>query len=187
LRISGPRDNTTMLGRTRRTTRTDVALALVMAGFVYLAWVLACWAAKEAAVGLGTDRNIRGWTFAFVAVFDSWARHIFDILGPLWMLASLYLVIRASRQHRIISWSWLLSTCQAIIAILIAAWAASAHLSTYTRGGGLFARAADWFPAVLTIAVLIWFGTLAWLIYHHFYSRRPQAISDGAKTHAYRR
>ncbi|TFG85525.1 MAG: hypothetical protein E4H18_05370, partial [Hyphomicrobiales bacterium] len=171
-----------MLGRTRRTTRTDVALALVMAGFVYLAWVLACWAAKEAAVGLSADSNISGWTFAFVAVFDSWARHIFDILGPLWMLASLYLVIHASRQRRIISWSWLLSSCQAIVAILIASWAAFAHLGTYTRGGGLFARAADWFPAVLAIAVLIWFSTLGWLIIQRIYLHRPRAINAHAKT-----
>jgi len=178
-----------MLGRTRRTTRTDVALALVMAGFVYLGWLLACWAAKEAAVGLGAmdPGDLDSWTFAFVTVFDSWARHIFDIVGPVWMLASLYLVIRASRQRRIISWSWLLSCCQAIIAILIACWAASAHLGTYSRSGGLFSRAADWFPAALTIAVLIWLATLAWLIYEHFWGRRPRAISDGAKTHAYRR
>ena len=51
----------------------------------------------------------------------------------------------------------------------------------------LFARAADWFPVVLTVAVLIWFGTLGWLIYERIFMRRPRAIRDGAKTHAYRR
>lgn len=178
-----------MLGRTKQTTRTDVSLALVMAGFVYLAWVLACWAAKEAAVGLGSAESgpLDGWTYAFVAVFDSWARHIFDILGPVWMLASLYLVIRASRQRRIISWSWLVASTQAIAAILIAAWAAFAHLTSYGRSEGLFARAADWFPAVLTVAVLMWLGTLTWLIIQRIYARHPRAIKDGAKTHAYRR
>ncbi|NLF31710.1 MAG: hypothetical protein GX591_12580 [Planctomycetes bacterium] len=176
-----------MLGRTRRTTRTDVALALVMAGFVYLAWVLACWAAKEAAVGLADAPELGRLATAAVTVFNSPARYIFDILGPIWMLASLYLVIRASRQRRIISWSWLLISCQAIAAILIAAGAAFAHLGTYKRSGGLFARAADWFPAVLVVAVLIWLATLGWLLYDYRFGRRPRTIRDTAKTHAYRR
>lgn len=166
-----------------------MALALVMAGFVYLAWVLACWAAKEAAVGLaaGETGELGPLATAAVTVFESPARYIFDILGPIWMLASLYLVIRASRQRRIISWSWLLTTCQAIAAILIAAGAAFAHLGTYNRSGGLFARAADWFPVVLVVAVLIWLTTLGWLLYDYRFGRRPRTIRDTAKTHAYRR
>ncbi len=165
-----------------------MALALVMAGFVYLGWVLACWAAKEAAVGLAaSDETLGPLATAAVKVFESPARYIFDILGPIWMLASLYLVIRASRQRRIISWSWLLTTSQAIAAILIAAGAAFAHLGTYERSGGLFARAADWFPVVLVVAVLIWLTTLGWLLYDYRYGRRPRTIRDTAKTHAYRR
>lgn len=178
-----------MLGRTRRTTRTDVSLALTMAGFVYLAWVFACWTAAAAATGLmkEPDATLTSLATGFVNTFGSWGRHVFDIVGPLWMLGSLYLVIRASRQHRIISWSWLLISCQGIAAILIAAWATLSHAGMYSPQSPTLPPAANWLPTVVTIAVLIWFGTLGWLIFERLRLGRGPAIRDGAKTHAYRR
>ncbi len=176
-----------MLGRTRRTTRTDVSLALTLAGIVYLAWVWACWTAAAVATGMAEGPPASGAAAAFVSVFGSWARHIFDILGPLWMLASLYLVIRASRQRRIISWSWLLIACHGIAAILVATWAALSQAAVASGENTVLPPSSDWSPLVVTVAVLIWFGTLGWLIYERLRLGRGPAIRDGAKTHAYRR
>jgi len=189
-----------MLGRVRRTTRTDVALALVLAGLVYLAWVMACWSAKRsaahmdhlAAASAAYRSAMPAASRGFMQTFATWTAGIFDLLGPIWMLLGLYMVIRASRQRRIISWSWLLISSQAIAALLIACWAAwalpvpvdaAAESTTAVAGAG-------WSPAVVALGVLIWVGTLAWLIldrirYGRF--RSHTAIRDGFKTHAYRR
>ncbi len=189
-----------MLGRVRRTTRTDVALALILAGLVYLAWALACWSAKRSAAYMdhqamasATYRSaLPAVSRGFVKTFSSWTGGIFDLIGPVWMLLGLYMVIRASRQRRIISWSWLLISCQAVAALLIACWAAVAMVvPTAAVSGSPAPRAPmDWSPAVIAVAVLIWFGTLVWLIlerirYGRF--RSLTAIRDGFKTHAYRR
>ncbi len=114
-----------MLGHVRRTTRTDVALALLLAGIAYLVWALSCWSAKHTALLLQSREGVASLpaiTSTFLDTFGSWPRLIFDLAGPVWMLAGLYMIIRASRQHRIISWSWLLVSCQAIAGLLIAVW-----------------------------------------------------------------
>ena len=189
-----------MLGRVRRTTPTDVSLALVMAGLVYLAWALACWCAKETAAGLsdlGTD-GLPPLSKAIAYTFGGWERSIFDVAGPLWMLASLYMIIRASRQRRIISWSWLLISCQAIAAILIGVWTSMGQLllqvhfaqEDHQGGPGTWAIRADWSPYIIGIAVLIWVGTLIWLVAERVrlrYLLGGPAIRDGVKTHSYRR
>lgn len=174
-----------MLGRVQRTTRTDVALALTMAGFSYLAYVLACYMAKSCAAG--AVNLAAGSTLArtFHATFHSWEACFFDFLGPLWMLAGLYMVIRASRQHRIISWSWLLISCQAVAAILIASWAAlAARTLTMTAP----AEHVNWSPVLVALATLTWVGTLVWLIVDRARLKhyRGPSLGDGQKTMAYR-
>ena len=148
-----------MLGRIRRTTRTDVSFALIMAGLVYLAWVLACWSAKETALALGSANDttdLAALAEALAATFGSWTRGIFDVIGPIVMLWSLYMVIRASRQRRIISWSWLIISCQALAAILIAL---MATVAAAVRGGqrrALLRLAFNSGTAVLSVASAWW-------------------------------
>ena len=189
-----------MLGRLRQTTRTDVSLALVMAGFVYLAWALVCWSAKGTAVNLqaalaASDAQTAEASVlarSLVATFGSWTRTIFDIAGPICMFWSLWMVIRASRQRRIISWSWLIITCQGLAAVLISVWASLAQVdmvaASATAPVTIFHG--DWSPFVIATAVLIWFCTLIWLLLQRAFLRRlltGPAVRDGVKTHAYRR
>lgn len=179
-----------MLGRLRRTTRTDVGLALTMAGFVYLAWVLACYTAKICARDLANWRgegDYDGLPSALTALFGRYAA-VFDWLGPITLCLSLWLVVRASRQRRIISWSWLVISCQAIAAILIAAFAGGAmHIARPGRPMPDSSEAVDWSPAVVAIAVLIWVSTLVWLIFERVKLTRGPGLGDGMKTHMFRR
>lgn len=196
-----------MLGRLRRTTRTDVSLALVLAGIVYLTWASACWSAKESAANLkavvgNPPRQLQALaqvdpppvTRWFMNTFGSRACVAFDVAGPIWMFAGLWLVIRASGQRRIISWSWLLVSCQGIAAVAIAVWAALAQelliSSAVQTPGTAGTFQVSWSPVVVGIAVLIWVGTLAWLLFQRLWLQRhlrSAAIGDGYKTHAYRR
>ncbi len=185
-----------MLGHSRRTTRTDVALALTLAGLVYLAWVLAVYVAKGAAVQLSAlSSGEAGLAVASTlpvrvlrGLFTGTAATGIDIIGPIWLVAGLWLVIRASRQRRIISWSWLVMSLQAIAAILFAV------LAGHARGLALAAApaaplalpAVTWSPAVVTVAVLIWLATLAWLIHAARLGRGP-VRRDGLKTQLSRR
>lgn len=186
-----------MLGRVRRTTRTDVTLALILAGVVYLAWALACSYAAQAAEMIA----IRSFAVTaqppivqrLVDTFsvDSRLSALPAMLGPVWMCLGLWLVIRASRQRRIISWAWLVITCQALAAMGIAAWASRASLTAMaafnaqpTPGGSI----EQGLPNYVLIGVLIWLGTLAWLVIDRVrFSRHGPALGDGIRTHTFRR
>jgi len=107
----------------------------------------------------------------------------------------LYMIIRASRQRRVISWSWLLISCQGLAGILIAVWAAFAEQMLFSRIDSALTDSparlhADWSPIVIGAAVLIWLGALTWLVAERFRLQRGlrwPAIRDGVKTHSYRR
>jgi peptidoglycan biosynthesis protein MviN/MurJ (putative lipid II flippase) len=176
-----------MLGQTRRTTRTDVSLALSAAGFVFLAWVLACWSAKQAAMAIGSaDTPLPGLTRGFMATFGGAGRHAFDIVGPLWMFFSLWRVIRAAHQRRIISWSWLLTGIQAIGAILIASWASLAQAHATLVSAEEIEYMPDWFCAVIIVAVAIWLATLYLLVSERSRLKRKSVLSVSAKTQSFR-
>lgn len=182
--------NGRMLGRLRRTTRTDVGLALTMAGFVYLAWVLACYVAKTCARGLAAayeGASPGGLRAAVATLFGRYAA-VFDLLGPVTLCLSLWLVIRASRQRRIISWSWLVISCQAIAAILVAVAAAGATAMAFAERAALTGLPpADWSPVIVAIAVLVWVSTLVWLIFERIKLGRGPTLGDGTRTHMFRR
>jgi hypothetical protein len=191
-----------MLGRVRRTTRTDVTLALIMAGVVYLAWAGAC------AIARGAAEVVAQYTRAHELVPTVWAQRLLTtfgdasslsavppVLGPMWMCLSLWLVIRASRQRRIISWAWLAITFQALGAIGVGVWSARAVQQTLAAAGtvdpaGVEAAAADgantvWF---VVAAVAIWLATLTWLVIDRLrFSRLGPSLGDGIRTHTFRR
>lgn len=183
--------NSTMLGHLRRTTRIDVALALTSAGIIYLAWVLATWAAKSVALALASAQTPAASALAgsLVNSFTSWGALVFDLAGPLWMVAGLWLVIRASRQRRVISWSWLLIAGQGLASILLAVWAAVAAREALWLAAAPVgeAPAADWAPVAVAVAVLIWVSTLVWLLLDRARLRRRPLVADASRTHAYRR
>ena len=166
---------------------------MLVAGIAYLAWALACWSAKQTALLLHDVAPATApppLAVSFIGTFHAWPRMLFDLLGPVWMLASLYMVIRASRQRRIISWSWLLASSQAIAAVLIAAWAQLAQWRVCFPASDRQAPLADPSPIVIALAVVIWVATLIWLVGEGFRLgglRGGPAIGDSAKTHSYRR
>lgn len=174
----------------------DVALAMVMAGVVYLTWVLACWSAKDVAVSLQSSSELQHrfppLTMAFLNTFGSMYAVAIDVFGTLWLVASLWLVIRASRQRRIISWSWLLISAQGIAGLLFTVWAALASslaLDAATTATPIpLPNKAGWSPALVAIALLIWVATLVWLILDGSrIRRRGPGIGDSFKSHIYGR
>jgi hypothetical protein len=174
-----------MLGRVRRTTRTDVTLALISAGIVYLAYALSCYVAKVSAMTLDGAVTQGRLAAAFRSTFGAGGADVFDMVGPLWMVASLWQVIRASRQRRIISWSWLLISGQALAAVLMASWAA---LSLYqTLPSPAMHGPVSWSPRLVVLAVVVWVGTLIWLVVDSRRMRRGPTMGDGVKTMLYRR
>lgn len=189
-----------MLGRTRRTTRTDVALAVTMAGIVYLGWALVGWLSRSVGQALaGSLAEAPGGApaaRAFASVFGGRGGYAYDLIGPVWMLAGLWLVLRASRQRRIISWSWLLITAQALAAILVAAWSCWSVWTLAAGGTPIEVLSGQYIvpnpvagsPYVVIFAVVIWSGAVLRLLYDlASMRRRPTPASrDGLKTHAVR-
>jgi len=181
-----------MLGQVRRTTRTDVGLALALAGISYLIWALVTGIARSLVNDLSTliyVQKIKLPTFT-QALYNSFihAAPVWDLLGVLWLLVSLVLVIGSSRQRWIISWPWLSAICQAGAAALLAAWAAVAAIVPFdvpitydyppypVAGWGCLS-------AALAVALLMWVTTLVWMLYERARLRRGPSLRDSLRTH----
>lgn len=186
-----------MLGRTRRTTRTDVGLSLSMVGIAYLVWALVA----------GVSRRLVGELVAYSSVFDTgwpWSaravRVLFveagwalDVLGLAIMVVGLLLVVYSSRQRLSVSWAWLTASCQLMIAALGGIWVAWAvHLPTQPSR----IREADtpWeqlsglsLPVLLGLAILIWVIFLVTLLADRARLRRlGPSLRNGLRTNVYR-
>ncbi len=176
-----------MLGRVRRTTRTDVGLALAATGLAYLLWIIVTGVARyvvnqlvliRGAAGLG------GLAGALSASFIHGAA-IWDLVGALWMLLSLALIVGSSRQRWIISWPWLSAILHAMVAGLLAGWTSLAAIGPFAAA---FEPARE--PAIgwgsysffLAIGLVMWVITLVWLLYERRRRRGPSLI-DGQRTH----
>ncbi len=183
-----------MLGAVRRTTRTDVGLALSFAGVTYLIWALVIGLARHLANELSKIAYLSGGASfssvtsglhkAFLHGGDLW-----DLLGILWLLASLVLIVGSSRQRWIISWPWLSAICHALASALVAGWAALAACS-HVRFTKTFAPpepypTSGWtaFTVTLAVAPVLWAATLAWLLYERARLRRGPSLRDGQRTH----
>src|SRR3972149_6424685 len=111
-----------MLGRLRRTTRLDVGLALAFVGIAYLAWGVVAGVARQLVSDLisfsgAQDPTMPLATRAARIVFVD-AGVLVDLVGILWLVASLLVVIYSSRQRCSISWAWLVGILQTIVAAL---------------------------------------------------------------------
>jgi hypothetical protein len=181
-----------MLGRLRRTTRTDVGLALAFVGIAYLAWALVAGVTRALVGDLISfsdlsDSSIPLATRAVRVVFVD-AGVAIDVAGILWLTTSLLLVMRSSRQRLSISWPWFSAICQAVVAAIggiLAAWSVhlpyrhvtAAKTTPWERVSGIS------LPVLLVLALLIWVTFLVLLLVERArLSRRGPSPSDGLRT-----
>lgn len=176
-----------MLGRTRRTTGTDVGLAIAFAGLAYLAWMLAAGLACQMA-GLLQSRAgiVDGQGEIFRWGLTVWGAGV-NLLGLLWLLGSLVLVIAASRQRRSISWAWAAAGGQVLAAALLSSW--TAYLGSRSPADQAVAGPAlqpgGWtlFSASIAIALAMWVTVLVVLLYDRVRLGRGPSLRDGQRTH----
>ena len=182
-----------MLGQVRRTTRTDVGLALTMTGISYLMWALVVGVARHTANELSRTACIQK---AMAPTLTSWFRGAFlngaaiwDVLGVLWLLVGLVLIMGSSRQAWIISWPWLCGMSQSMAAVLLALWTVNAARSVVESPVTHFqpptSPTTGWtsFWISLALALVLWVLTLVWLLYERARLRRWPSHRDTRRTH----
>ena len=185
-----------MLGRTRRTSRLDVSLALAFTGIAYLVWAMVAWTARSLIrdmiqVTRSLDTEVPGVTGGGKVFFVD-AGVVIDLVGLAWLSVSLLLVVFAGRQKFSISWAWVSAICQSFVAAwgaVLVAWAAflpfgpkvssspAFESTTMAKVSGLS------LPVVLGVAVVIWSALLFWLIFERsrFFNRGP-TVRDSLRT-----
>jgi hypothetical protein len=186
----------TMLGRTRRTTRLDVSLALAFTGIAYLVWALAAGTARNLIQDMILVTNSMGEEVPNITsnvkiVFVD-AGVAIDLVGLAWLAVSLLLVVFAGRQKFSISWAWVSAICQSFVAAwgtVLVAWAAflpfgptveavaAPASTTMEKVSGLS------LPVVLVVAMVVWGSLVLWLIFERsrFFHRGP-TVSDSMRT-----
>ena len=189
--------NAGMLGRVRRTTRTDVGLVISFVGVAYLIWTLAIGTsrhlvnqlARSAYLGRLALGSLPVATRALYGAFID-AAAIWDTVGLLWLVLSLVLILGASRQRWSVSWPWMSATCQAMVSVLVTAWAGlSANAPSWPVGGPtsrpLPYPHTGWtfMSLVVSLALVIWAGTLIWLLYEQARLGRGPSPRDSLRTH----
>lgn len=186
-----------MLGRVRRTTRTDVGLVISFVGVAYLIWILATGAsrhlvnqlAKAAYVGKIALEDVpvvtRGLYGAFIDAAPIW-----DTIGLLWLVLSLVLILGASRQRWSVSWPWLSAACQAMVSVLVTVWAGLSANAPYWPAAGPATRPLPYphtgwtfMSLAVSLALVIWAGTLIWLLYEQARLGRGPSPRDSLRTH----
>ncbi len=180
-----------MLGRIRRTTRTDVGLAIVFTGAAYLVWALVAGASRglvQHTFPHDKMHGLQGLTRA-VKIFFVDAGFVIDLVGLAWLAITLFLIVWSSRQKISISWSWASAmgqSCIAAIGAVLVAWAAYAT-SPGTASGqpdtALEKLSQLSLPVILVIAILTWVSFLTWLLVERArFNRHGPTPRDGLRS-----
>jgi hypothetical protein len=181
-----------MLGRLQRTSRLDVGLALTFCGAAYLVWALVAGFSREMVQAMlratsGTEKPMV--TEAVRLVFMDFGIMI-DLVGLVWLIGSLYLVLRASRQQASISWSFVSAICQLVVASLGAVLVgyginAPHYISTTAEvaGGKIHTLNRISLAATVIIAVTSWLAALVYLLIQRrrLHPRGP-SLRDGLRS-----
>jgi len=184
-----------MLGHVRRTSRLDIALALIFSGAAYLVWALVAGFSRQlvSAMLLATDgtENAAMVTKVVKVVFLD-AGIAIDLVGLVWLVGSLALVLLSSRQKISISWAWLSSisqSCFAALGAVLVGWGVNASqfiTSTIVDGDKplLQKLSAISLGVTVTLAVVFWAGVLVWLLVQRarFNSNRRPSLRDGLRS-----
>jgi len=192
-----------MLGRFRRTTGLDVGLALCFSGVAYLIWSLVAGTARGmvqnmilAASSPSVDIALSRFTMG-VRVFFVDAGFVIDLVGLIWLLASLVLVLYSARQKLSVSWAWASAISQGLVAALGGVLVGYATNLPYRQLIAPGHTAPDptalervseiSLPLVLTLSVVIWVTFLVWLLVARArFKRRGPSLSDGLRTNLFR-
>ena len=179
-----------------------MGLALAFSGVSYLVWALVAGASREmvrdmkhAAEVSPLLREIPRFSKGVIFFFADLGI-IIDVVGLVWMIASLLLVVYAARQKLSVSWAWLSAIVQAFVAAIGGVLVGRAMNIPYQRLANAGATPEKvskmvqlselslW--VVLTVAILIWVTFLVWLLVEraHFRTRGP-SLRDGLKSNVY--
>ena len=188
-----------MLGRSKRTSRTDVGLALAFAGVAYLMWALVagiCRGLMQHLIQSTRNVPVGDDVVQAIKVFFVDAGFVIDIVGLLWLAVTLLLVYLASRQKISVSWAWMSVVCQAFVAVfgvLLVAYANHGSLVAAVpppgKGDTAFAKVSSISLGVTVfIAVVLWSAVLIHLVaeFIRFRHRRGPSLRDGLRTNTMR-
>ena len=180
-----------MLGLVRKTTRTDVGLALASTGLAYLAWVIVTGVARHvvnqlALLAEAREMALPGLASALCGSFVHGAA-VWDLVGVLWLLVSLVLIVGSGRQQWTISWPWFSSILHGLTAALLGAWTSLAAIGPFMAvvpapppapavGYGSYS-------ALLALGLVLWVSTLVWMLYMRSRLGLGPSLLDGQRTH----
>ena len=188
-----------MLGRLRRTSRTDVGLALSFTGVGYLVWAIVAGVSRSTVQELIKSSAVSHFTLRDSAhvlkVIFVEAGIVIDLVGLAWLAGTLFLVLWASRQRMSISWAWVAAMGQVIIAALgavLVGWAA--YQPHVVPADVPVPPTATWalvstisLPIVVAISVVLWVTVLVWLLVERGrVDRHGPTLRDGLRTNMYR-
>ena len=185
-----------MLGQLRRTTRTDVGLALAFAGVSYLVWSLVAGFSRGLMQQFiystyASEVQMPNFTRA-VKVFFVDAGFMIDLVGLAWMVVSLVLVLLSSRQKISVSWAWVSAVCQTFIASLgavLVGWVVYApYMIAAEQDPSIFERVSEIsLPVIVVIAVVIWTIFLVWLLTERArLDRHGPTMRDGLRSNVFK-
>jgi len=183
----------------RRTSRTDVGLALSFAGVGYLVWAIVAGVSRSTVQELIKSAAV--WHFTLrdsahvLKVIFVEAGIVIDLVGLAWLAGTLFLVLWASRQRLSISWAWVAAMGQVIIAALgavLVGWAA--YQPHVVPSNAPVPPTATWalvstisLPIVVAISVVLWVTVLVWLLVERGrIDRHGPTLRDGLRTNMYR-
>jgi hypothetical protein len=177
-------------------------LALAFSGVSYLVWALVAGTSREMVRDMKHAAEVSPLLKEIprfsngVKIFFADMGIIIDVVGLVWMIASLFLVVYAGRQKLSISWAWLSAILQAFVAAIggvLVGWAMNLPYQRLADSGASPEKVSKMvklselsLPIVLTVAILIWVTFLVWLLVERarFRSRGP-SLRDGLKSNIY--
>jgi len=183
-----------MLGRLRRTSRTDVGLALSFAGIAYLVWAFVAGISRHVVQEFIKSIAVRPLPLPegtrLVKIIFVQAGVVIDLVGLAWLAGSLFLVWWASRQRCSVSWAWTSAVCQSMVAALGAVLVCWGIYLPYTLPARPPAGTTPWekvnelsLPVIAVASVVLWVTMLVWLLVERSrLDRRGPSLRDGLRT-----
>ncbi len=170
----------------------DVGLAIAFAGIAFMVWALLAGVSRLMLQNM--IRTTAGLTDTLptvtqnVRLFFVDTGFVIDLVGLGWLALSLTLIFFANWQKISISWAWLASLVQSLVAALGGMLVSSAlyapHIITGEADDSILSKISQIsLPIVIAVAVLIW-GLFVYYMLKRRASMRPFAPSrnDGLRT-----
>ena len=181
-----------MLGRTRRTTRLDVGLAIAFTGVAFVGWSVVAgisrWLMQNMMSTSAGKSDTLPYATKVIKIFFVETGIVIDFVGLAWLILTLALIYFANRQRIGISWAWMSAMLQAIVGgggALLVSWAVyKPHIIVEKAEPGPLARLSMIsLPIVITIAVVIWAVFVVKMLSERNRTiRRGPSLTDGLRT-----